>query len=175
MSRHLLLIASAALLASCGEQKSSAPATEPPAEATASTQQTPSVAAAAGAISDGQARLTLASMAAPYNAADLANGRAKAATCRACHTLAEGGASMAGPNLWGLLGRQVGSKEGFTYSAALQNADFAWDTAKLEPWLDNPKQFLPGNKMVYPGIHDADDRRDVIAYIVTQTQAPPTP
>ena len=138
-------------------------------------QPTPPTAAAAGEITDDQARLTLATLAAPYNGADLANGRSTFATCRACHTLTQGGPRLAGPNLWGLFGRQVGSKEGFTYSPAVSDADFVWDTAKLELWLDNPKQFLPGNKMIFAGIHDADDRRDVIAYIATQTQAPPAP
>jgi cytochrome c len=177
MNCHLLLIASAALLTSCGEQKSSAPApTEPPVEATTSAQPTPSTAAvASGEIADDQARLTLATLAAPYNSADLANGRSKFASCRACHTLTDGAPSMTGPNLWGLFGRQVGSKEGFNYSPAARDADFAWDTGNLERWLDNPKQFLPGNRMIFTGIHDADDRRDVIAFIATQTQAPPAP
>ena len=177
MNRRLLLLASAALLTSCGEQKSSAPATtEPPAEATAPSQPMPPTAAApSGEITDDQARLTLATLAAPYNAADLANGRSTFATCRTCHTLKQGGPRLAGPNLWGLFGRQVGSKEGFAYSKAAQDADFAWDTANLERWLDTPKEFRPGNKMVFAGIDDGDDRRDVIAYIATQTQAPPTP
>jgi len=175
MHRHLLLIASAAVLASCGEQKSSAPATtEPPAEATASSPPPqPTAPAARGEIADAQARLTLATLAAPYNSADLANGRAAFARCRACHTLTEGGARLTGPNLWNVFGRQVGSKEGFTYSPAMQAADFAWDTARLDLWLDNPRQFMPGNRMIFNGIHDADDRRDLIAYIATQTQAPP--
>ena len=177
MNHRLLLIASAALLTSCSEQKSSAPATtEPPAEATASSQPAPPAAAAAGKdISDEQARLTLATLAAPYNAADLANGRSTFATCRACHTLTQGGPRLTGPNLWGLFGRKVGSKEGFPYSPAVRDADFIWDTGNLDRWLDNPKQFLPGNKMIFTGIKNADDRRDVIAYVATQTQAPPAP
>ena len=92
-----------------------------------------------------------------------------------CHSLAEGGPSLTGPNLWGLFGQRVASKEGFNYSPAMKAADFAWDAAKLERWLDNPKEFLPGNKMIFAGIHNADDRRDVIAYIATQTQPPPAP
>ena len=175
MHRHWLLIASAAVLASCGEQKASPPATtQPPAEATASSQPTPPAAPAAGGeIPDAQARLTLATLTAPYTNADLANGRAMFGGCRACHTLTEGGARLTGPNLWGVLGRQVGAKEGFAYSPAMQAADFAWDTANLERWLDDPRQFMPGNRMIFNGIHDADDRRDLIAYIATQTRAPP--
>ena len=180
MNHHFLLLASAALLTSCGEQKSTAPATtEPPVEATASTPPTPlappTAAVAGGDITDDQARLTLATLVAPYNEADLANGRSTFATCRACHTLKQGGPRLTGPNLWGLLGRKVGSKEGFTYSPAVRDADFVWDTGNLARWLSDPKQFLPGNKMIFSGIKDATDRRDVIAYVATQTQAPPAP
>ena len=111
MDHRLLLLVSAALLTSCGEQKSSAPATtEPPTEATEPAQAMPPTASAAGGeIADDQARLTLATLAAPYNAADLANGRSTFATCRTCHTLKQGGPRLTGPNLWGLFGRQVGS------------------------------------------------------------------
>ena len=177
MHRHLLLFASAVALASCGEENSGTPTiTEPPPEAIPSGLPTaPAASVADKGITDEQARLTLATLAAPYNSADLANGRAKFAGCQGCHSLAEGGPRLTGPNLWGLFGRQAGSTEDFFYSEALRDADFVWDTANLERWLDNPKEFLPGNKMIFTGIHDAEGRRDVIAFIATQTQAPPAP
>ena len=171
MNRVFLVMASAALLASCGapESETPEPSTAPP----ASSLPTPA-AAPAGTIPDTQAQLTLATLAAPYNTADLANGRATFARCQSCHTLAEGGARRTGPNLWGLFGREVGSVEGFSYSQAVQDADFVWGTENLDHWLDNPGEFLPGNKMTFAGVHDADDRRDLIAYIATQTRVPPS-
>jgi len=52
--------------------------------------------------------------------ADYARGRlAFQQRCSACHTLADGGANLAGPNLWGVVNNPAGSKEGFAYSAAL--------------------------------------------------------
>ena len=171
MTRVLLLMASAALLTSCGEPDSGAPGPS----TTAPVSSAPILAVAApGAIADAQAQLTLATLSAPYDTADLANGRAVFARCSSCHTLAEGGGRLMGPNLWGLFGRQVGSKEGYNYSQAVQDADFVWGTDNLDHWLDNPREFLPGNKMTFAGIHDADDRRDLIAYIATQTRTPPS-
>ena len=64
-------------------------------------------------------------------------------------------------------------RAGYNYSKAVQDADFVWGTENLDHWLDNPKEFLPGNKMTFAGVHDADDRRDLIAYIATQTRTPP--
>ena len=171
MLRVLIFMASAALLASCGEKEAEAPA--PSTGAPVSSLPTPAV-AAAGTIPDVQAQLTLATLSAPYNTSDLANGQATFARCRSCHTLAEGGARLTGPNLWGLFGRQVGSQEGYNYSQAVQDADFVWGTENLDQWLANPREFLPGNKMTFAGVQDADDRRDLIAYIATQTRTPPS-
>jgi cytochrome c len=51
----------------------------------------------------------LAALPAPYNAADLDNGRRVFARCRSCHTITEGGPDMIGPNLHGVFGRQAGT------------------------------------------------------------------
>ena len=115
------------------------------------------------------AAAALAALPAPYNAADLANGKQRFNQCRACHTLVEGGPDLVGPNLYGVFGRAVGSREGYRYSEAVQAADFVWDGPHLERWLADPRGFLPGTKMTFPGIESATDRRDVIAYVMVET------
>lgn len=111
----------------------------------------------------------LASLPAPYSEADLENGRRVFARCRSCHTLPEGAPNMTGPNLWGVFGRTAGTHPDYNYSTALEAAGFAWDAERLNEWLANPRTFLPGNKMSFAGIPDETDRRDVIAYLKTET------
>lgn len=111
----------------------------------------------------------LTALPAPYNQADLDNGRRVFARCRSCHTYVEGGSNMTGPNLYGVFGRQAGTHGNYAYSAALKSAGFAWDAEKLDHWLENPRTFLKGTKMSFIGIADATDRRDVIAWLKVET------
>ncbi|MGH7026741.1 c-type cytochrome [Brevundimonas sp.] len=111
----------------------------------------------------------LASLPAPYNAGDLENGRRAFARCRSCHTITPGGPNMTGPNLYGVFGRQVGTHEKYSYSTPVKQAGFTWDADRLDHWLQNPRTFLPGNKMSFPGLPDAEDRRDVIAFLKVET------
>jgi len=111
----------------------------------------------------------LAALPAPYNVADIENGRRVFARCRSCHTLVEGGPNMTGPNLHGVFGRPAGAQPKYNYSPAVKEAGFAWDAQKLDQWLANPRTFLPGNKMSFPGLQDETDRRDLIAYLKVET------
>ena len=108
----------------------------------------------------------------PYAGADRVNGQRLAQMCRACHTVGQGGAHMIGPNLFGMFGRAAGSAERYAYSPALQEADFVWTPRALDAWLERPAGFLPGNRMSFPGVSDAGDRRDVIAYLLEATSPP---
>lgn len=105
----------------------------------------------------------------PYAGADRANGQRLAQMCKACHTLNAGGVHMIGPNLFGFFGRPAGSAEGYAYSAALQEAEFAWTPRALDAWLARPARFLPGNRMSFPGVSGAADRADLIAYLLEAT------
>jgi len=116
----------------------------------------------------------LAALPAPYNEADLDNGRRAFARCRSCHTITPGGPNMTGPNLYGVFGSEAGARDKYSYSHALRTADFTWDAETLDHWLKNPRTFLPGNKMSFAGLPDATDRRDVIAFLKVETGFKPT-
>jgi cytochrome c len=107
-------------------------------------------------------------LAAPYNEASYSEGRRVFAQCRSCHVIAEGAPHRVGPNLHGVFGREIGTAPDFTYSAAVQDADFVWDAEHLDHWLQNPQTFLPGNRMAFAGVRDETDRRNLIAYLMVE-------
>ncbi len=84
--------------------------------------------------------------------------------CKACHSL-DAGKNRIGPSLHGIMGRAAGTAEGFKYSSAMADSGITWDEETLSKYLEKPKDFIPGNKMAFPGLRKEDDREDVIAYI----------
>jgi cytochrome c len=90
--------------------------------------------------------------------------------CKTCHAVGADAKNRVGPVLNGIVGRLAASVEGFKYSDALlaKNAEgFTWTEEAIEAYLANPKEYLPGNKMVFVGLKKEDDREDVIAYLRT--------
>lgn len=99
-------------------------------------------------------------------AGDAAAGEKKFAACKACHTTVVG-KNAVGPSLAGVVGRKAGTAEGFKYSDNVAKSGVTWDEASLDKWLTNPKEFIAGNKMGFPGLKEAADRENVIAYLKT--------
>lgn len=152
--RTLVALTVVFALAACGPSPSP-PATTPPPTAR------PDVSA-----EEMQARI--AALPAPYNEASYEAGRRIFAQCRSCHTIREGEPNRVGPNLHGVFGREAAAA-GFSYSQALQDANFIWDADRLDHWLANPSTFLPGNRMAFAGVRNETQRRDVIAFLMAET------
>jgi cytochrome c len=101
----------------------------------------------------------------PGRAAESAAGQALFARCKICHTIEAGGRSLVGPNLHGMFGRKAGSLDGFNYSAAMKDSDIVWDDDTLAKYLRDPRGFMPGNKMAFPGIRDDTEIAGLLAYL----------
>jgi len=107
-------------------------------------------------------------------AADPARGAEVAKKCAICHSFDKGGPNMIGPNLYGVLGRKIASHEGYEYSDALKAKEGDWDYEKINHMSENPNVFAPGTKMaLFPGLPDAKQRADVIAFLRTKNDNPP--
>ncbi|HEY8698858.1 MAG TPA: cytochrome c family protein [Rhizomicrobium sp.] len=100
-------------------------------------------------------------------AGDPAAGKSMFSRCAACHNATKGGPNMIGPNLFGVVGRNAGSKPGFSYSNAMKSSGITWTPDKLDTYLTHPAQVVPGNRMAFAGISDAKQRADLIAYLGT--------
>jgi cytochrome c len=85
--------------------------------------------------------------------------------CRTCHTTNKGDNRL-GPHLYKIVGRKAGSLPNYGYSSAMKRADFVWDEAKLNRFIANPDEIVPGNNMKpYGGLASADDRMKVISFL----------
>lgn len=110
----------------------------------------------------------VATVAAPASAL-LAEGKAAFANCAACHTIEQGAANGAGPNLFGIIGKAAGNVAGFAYSDALKASGITWTAAELDSYIADPAAKIPGTTMVAGAIADQAKRQAVIGYIESVT------
>jgi cytochrome c len=103
--------------------------------------------------------------------ADIKRGETLFLQCRACHSLAADEPNKVGPNLHGMMSRNAGLAQGFSYSDALVNAEVIWSPETLNQFLARPSQFIPGNRMVFVGVRKPEDRANLIAFLQQATSA----
>jgi cytochrome c len=108
--------------------------------------------------------MTLATAGSAYADGDPAKGATVFKRCAACHVV-DKEQNRVGPHLVGIVGRHAGAVDGFKYSDAMKDSGLTWDEDTLDKYLADPKGFIPGNKMAFPGLKKEDEREDVIAYL----------
>lgn len=105
--------------------------------------------------------------------ADPHAGEQKARVCSSCHDFAQGGPNRIGPNLWGVVGRDIASRPGFSYSDAMSAQAGAWSYQRLFDYLESPARAMPGNKMSFAGLRRPEDRAAVVRYLGSLGPNPP--
>ena len=118
-------------------------------------------------------------LAIPYTAAaesgDAARGERMYRACAACHSL-EPNRNMTGPSLAEVWNRTAGSLASFPrYSPALKSSGIVWNDDTLDQWIRDPLHFIPGNSMTFPGLKDARQRADLLAFLKDATRPGHTP
>ena len=112
------------------------------------------------------------SIAALMAGADASAGKKAFKSCAGCHNAAEGKGAKQGPNLWGIVGRDIAADGGFSYSAALSEKEGPWNWEALNAFLLNPKGFASGTKMAYSGLKKDKDRANLMTWLNEQSSAP---
>lgn len=105
-----------------------------------------------------------AGLASAQPAGDPVRGKTVYARCAACHDL-NTGATRLGPSLKGVVGRTSGTMPNFNYSQAMKDKAVTWNAASLDAYLAGPARYIPGNRMAFPPLANAQDRADLIAFL----------
>ena len=88
--------------------------------------------------------------------------------CKGCHEIGAGARDRIGPHLNGIFGRRAAAHAGYAYSQSMTRAGsdgLVWTAETMDAFLTKPGEFIPKTKMNYPGLPDAQDRANVIAYV----------
>jgi cytochrome c len=88
------------------------------------------------------------------------------ANCGICHS-PQPGRNLVGPTLFSVVNRHSGEIPGFHYSDANRKSGLTWTVGTLDRYIASPQEIVPGTRMTFPGLKDAQQRADLIAYLAT--------
>ncbi|PTW50937.1 MULTISPECIES: c-type cytochrome [Rhodovulum] len=95
--------------------------------------------------------------------------------CSGCHEIGPGAQASIGPPLTGLFGRRAATVAGFPYSLSMQRAGqdgLTWTLETLDAYLENPVVLVSGTRMSFPGLEDAGERADLLAFLRQYSDKP---
>ena len=92
-------------------------------------------------------------------------------TCSKCHSVTPDDENKSGPTFYGLIGRRAGSVPGYPYSRALAESGIVWTEETLARLFElGPENYLPGTRMPFQRMPNAEDRAELVAYIARVTR-----
>ncbi len=98
-------------------------------------------------------------------AQDRAAGETSFKKCIVCHEIGENAKNKIGPELNGLDGRKSGAVPDYPYSEANKNSGITWNEATFLDYVKNPRAKVPGTKMIFPGITNETEAKNLWAYV----------
>ena len=85
--------------------------------------------------------------------------------CAICHDIGETAKNKIGPELNGVDGRSSGSAPGYNYSDANKKSGITWNETTFLEYIKDPRAKIPGTKMIFPGIKDGTEAKNLWAYL----------
>ena len=113
--------------------------------------------------------ILIAAVSIPSMAQDAQKGKTVFNVCLACHTIGPGAQNKIGPELNGLDGRKAGTVSDFDYSDANRSSGIVWNEETFEDYIKNPAAKVPGTKMIFPGIRNEQQEKDLWATSANST------
>jgi cytochrome c len=111
------------------------------------------------------ATVLVAAWTGPAFAEDLAAGATTFKKCAICHDIGETAKNKVGPQLNGIDGRHSGTAAGYSYSDANKTSGITWNEATFMEYIRDPRAKIPGTKMIFPGIKNETEAKDLWAYL----------
>jgi len=99
------------------------------------------------------------------SAQDLAAGATSFKKCSPCHDVGPTAKNKVGPLLNGLDDRHSGTVPGYGYSDANKKSGIVWNEASFLEYIKDPKAKIPGTKMVFAGIKNENEAKNLWAYL----------
>ncbi len=96
---------------------------------------------------------------------DVAAGATAFKKCAPCHDIGPTAKNKVGPVLNGIDGRKSGSVAGYNYSDANKGSGITWNETTFLEYIKDPKAKIPNTKMVFTGIKNETEAKNLWAYL----------
>lgn len=104
----------------------------------------------------------------PAKSVAIAAGERAFQKCYACHSTELGRNDLAGPSLYGIVGRPVAAVPGFDFSDALRRfaaSHPVWSRELIGRYAADPEALVPGTSMAFHGMEDEQEREALLKYL----------